>query len=501
MVSWINGAERNTTIETILLIYCLQESDKRRTTMKFQKFKKYIYWGLTAFFVICASICFYYLLFHSSNLWSGVGTILSIAMPILDGFVLAYLLSPLLNHIEVQFLYPVFCTVTHTDQNLSNKTKKRLRKVSILLTMLLVGFLLYCFFSILIPQLINSIQSIILQFPYYIQNLSDWILHVFENNPDLEATANIFLERYSPRLEEWVTSNLLPQINSLLRMVSTGLIGSVIGVAKALWNLLIGFIISIYLLDGKENFAGQGKKIMYSLLSTDTANVFISNIRFIHKTFIGFIGGKIVDSIIIGIICYFGTNLMGTPYPVLISVIIGVTNIIPFFGPYMGAIPSAILILMVNPPQCLYFIIFILILQQFDGNILGPKILGDSTGLSSFWVIFSITFFGGLFGVIGMVIGVPVFAVFYAGIRAVTNRRLEEKSLPVSTYEYLKVLNIEEDGTFTKYQNNPIKQKKKKDEAESRMGFGDSWLLLKRRSRQERSKEDEQLSADDRDAD
>ena len=153
-----------------------------------------------------------------------------------------------------------------------------------------------------------------------------------------------------------------------------------------------------------------------SLFQTETANVFISNIRFIHKTFIGFVSGKIVDSIIIGIICYLGTNLMGTPYAVLISVIIGVTNIIPFFGPYMGAIPSAILILMVNPTQCLYFIIFIFVLQQFDGNILGPKILGDSTGLGSFWVIFSITLFGGLFGIIGMVIGVPVFAVFYAEI-------------------------------------------------------------------------------------
>lgn len=453
--------------------------------MKFHMYKKYIYWGITAFFVICASICFYYLLFHGSNLWDGIGTILNIIMPILDGFVLAYLLSPVLNHIEGKLLYPVFCAATHTKkQDLKTKTTKKIRKFSILITLFLVVFCTYCFFSILIPQLVDSIQNIILQFPYYIQNLNDWILGIFEDNPDLEQTANIFLERYSSRVEEWVTYNLIPHANALLRTVSTGLIGSVIGVARALWNLLIGFIISIYLLDGKETFAGQGKKIMYSVLQKDTANVFISNIRFIHKTFIGFISGKIVDSIIIGIICYFGTNLMGTPYPVLISVIIGVTNIIPFFGPYMGAIPSAILILMVNPPQCLYFIIFILILQQFDGNILGPKILGDSTGLSSFWVIFSITFFGGLFGVIGMVIGVPVFAVFYAGIKAMTNRRLEEKGLPVSTNDYLKVLSIEENGSFTQYDVRPAEQKHngKGVPSESRPGFGDSWLLLKRRN-------------------
>lgn len=465
--------------------------------MKFHLDKKYLYWGITAFLVICASICFYYLLFHGSNLWGGIRTILNIVMPILDGFVLAYLLTPVLNQLERKLLYPVCTAISHTEKGtFGKKTKKKIRKAGILFTLLFVILLLYCFFSILIPQLINSIQNIILQFPYYIENLNNWILSIFDNNPDLEAAVNTLLERYSPQVEHWVTSNLIPQANSLLRIVSSGLIGSVISVAKALWNLLIGFIISIYLLDGKENFAGQGKKIIYSFFDVDTANVFISNIRFIHKTFIGFIGGKIVDSIIIGIICYFGTSLMGTPYPVLVSVIIGVTNVIPFFGPYMGAIPSAILILMVNPPQCLYFIIFILVLQQFDGNILGPKILGNSTGLGSFWVIFSITFFGGLFGIIGMVIGVPVFAVIYAGIKAMTNRKLEEKKLPVSTQDYLKVLSIEENGTLIEYGACPEK-KKKSGEAmpEEQIGLGNSWLLFKRKKKHTDMAEDENTIA------
>lgn len=456
--------------------------------MKFRWDKKYLYWGITAFLVICASICFYYILFHRSNLWSGIQMLLGIIMPVLDGFVLAYILSPVLNHIEKKMLYPVFAAATHTEkENFSVKTKKNLRKAGIFITLIFVVFCLYCFFSILIPQLVNSIQSIILQFPYYIQNLNEWILDVFDNNPDLEEAATVLLNRYSYKLEEWVTSDLIPQANSLLRLVSSGLIGSVIGVAKALWNLLIGFIISIYLLAGKENFAGQGKKIVYSFFSIDTANVFVSNVRFIHRTFTGFISGKIVDSIIIGIICYFGTRLMGTPYPVLISVIIGVTNVIPFFGPYMGAIPSAILILMVDPLQCFYFIIFILVLQQFDGNILGPKILGDSTGLNSFWVIFSITFFGGLLGVIGMVIGVPVFAVIYAGIRAMTNRRLEEKSLPTSTKEYVTVRSIDENGVFMKYEPRPKNKKKESVSSENssgQIGFGDSWILLKRKNKE-----------------
>ena len=183
------------------------------------------------------------------------------------------------------------------------------------------------------------------------------------------------------------------------------------------------------------------------------ANAFIEDIRFVHRTFGGFISGKLLDSLIIGILCFAGTSIMGTPYPVLISVIIGVTNIVPFFGPYLGAIPSAVLILMIDPMQCLYFLIFILILQQFDGNILGPKILGDSTGLSSFWVIFSITLFGGIMGVPGMVIGVPTFAVIYALCRRRINRNLKKKNLPTETDEYKNLGSIKEGSReFVPYQ-------------------------------------------------
>lgn len=467
--------------------------------MKFHWDKKYLHWGITALLVVCGGILFYYLLFHSSSLFDTLKTILNITMPVIDGFIVAYLLSPVLNLIEKKCLFPAYAALSKNKQSPSIRCKRNMRKLSVLLTMLLTFFFLYCFFSILIPQLITSIQSIIQQFPYYLQNLNDWILGIFDNNPDLEATMLSLLNRYSAKVEDWVTSNLIPQANQVLRMVSTGVIGSVIGFAKALWNLLIGFIISIYLLNGKETFAGQGKKIIYSLFHVDTANIFVSNVRFIHRTFIGFIGGKIVDSIIIGIICYFGTLLMGTPYPVLISVIVGVTNVIPFFGPYMGAIPSALLILMVNPPQCLYFIIFILVLQQFDGNILGPKILGDSTGLNSFWVIFAITFFGGLMGVLGMVIGVPVFAVIYAGIRAVTDQKLEERNLPIATSEYVGVRSIGENGAFTQYEPHSSRQKKSSGEAssEEQIGFGDSWLLLKRKKQNKEDINVETLDSSD----
>ena len=187
------------------------------------------------------------------------------------------------------------------------------------------------------------------------------------------------------------------------------------------------------------------------ILAEDVANIIINNFRYTHRTFIGFLSGKILDSIIIGILCFVGTSILQTPYAVLVSVVIGVTNVIPVFGPYLGAIPSIILIFVVDPMHplnCLYFAIFILILQQFDGNVLGPKILGDSTGLAGFWVIFSITLFGGFFGVMGMVVGVPVFAVLYAAIKSFINTILLKKNIPCETDAYIDIAAIKNEKMY-----------------------------------------------------
>ena len=249
-------------------------------------------------------------------------------------------------------------------------------------------------------------------------------------------------------MEQWFT-DILPNTVELIKTVSL----SVINVFGFLWDFVIGFIISIYVLASKEKFAGQAKKISYAIFEQDTANNVIKNFRFTHQTFIGFLGGKIMDSIIIGLLCFIGTTIMGTPYAALVSVIIGVTNIIPFFGPFLGGVPCAFLVFVVDPLHplnCVYFILFVIILQQFDGNILGPKILGNSTGLTGFWVIFSITFFGGLFGVLGMIIGVPIFAVIYAAIRSAINTLLKKKKLPTDGKQYEEVDYVDEEGNFHK---------------------------------------------------
>lgn len=421
--------------------------------MKFRFNKKYLYWGITAFLVVAASILFYYILFHSSKFSHSVQALIRIAMPIIDGFVLAYLITPVLNLIEGKIIKPLY---VKANVPMTVKSKRRMRGLSILTTIMLILILLYEFFSLIIPEVIRSIQSIIFQFPVYINNLTNWALGLLKNNPELEKVVDDLLDQYSVKILEYFNTNLLPNINELIKTLSL----SVIGVFKALWNFIIGFIISIYLLGSKEKFAGQAKKIAYALFDRKTANELVTNFRFIHSTFIGFIGGKVIDSIIIGIICFICTNIIDTPYALLVSVIVGVTNVIPFFGPYIGAIPSTFLVLMVDPKQALYFVILILIIQQFDGNILGPKILGNSTGLSGFWVIFAITIFGGLFGVLGMVVGVPIFAVFYAGVKSIVNRLLVKKDLPTQIQPYMTVGQINEDMVFTEYVP-PVKKRRK----------------------------------------
>lgn len=419
--------------------------------MKIKFDKKYLYWGITGFLSLAGAILFYYILFHRSNFMGGLEKFITIAMPIIDGLVLAYLFTPILNAIENKIMRPLY---KKADIDITPKVRKRMRACSILATLVVVLLVLYELFALILPEVVRSIQSIIFQFPIYVNNLSNWALLLLKDNPELEATVDALINQYSAKILEYVNTNLLPHINEVLKTVSL----SVIGVFKALWNLIIGFIISVYLLGSKEKFAGQAKKIVYALFDREAGNEIVSNFRFVHSTFIGFIGGKIVDSIIIGIICFVCTSVIGTPYSILVSVIIGVTNVIPFFGPWIGGIPSALLVLMVDPKQALYFGILIIFIQQFDGNILGPKILGDSTGLSGFWVIFSITIFGGLFGVLGMIVGVPIFAVFYAGVKSLVNRVLHKKSLPTDLAPYMTVGRIEESMTFTEYVP-PVKKK------------------------------------------
>ena len=257
--------------------------------MKFRWDKKYLYWGITALLVIGASICLFFLMFRGANFKDGVAQIISIAMPIIDGLVLAYLLTPVLNFIEKQALRHVF---KKGRQALTDKQKKYLRMSAIVLTLLFVVLIIYAFSSVVLPQLFKSIQSIVFQFPVYVNNLTAWLQKVLADNPEVESYINDLINTYTPELRSWMNDTLLPQMNAVLKVVSN----YAFNVLKALWNMIIGLIISVYIMGSKEKFIGQAKKAIYSAMDIKRANSFIEDIRFVHRTFGGFISGKLLFS-------------------------------------------------------------------------------------------------------------------------------------------------------------------------------------------------------------
>ena len=414
--------------------------------MKFDIDKKTLGIGIIALSVIILGVSFIYLLFNGSLFFAAFRKIFNVFMPILYGFIMAYLLSSIVNFIEEKCLIPLY---KRFKVNITAKIMSRMRLFSIIIALIFAFLCIYAFLLIVVPEIYKSLQSIVTSFPTYINNLIHFSELVLARYPEIEQYFMSIMNEYSTDVYEWVSS-LLPSMNAFIKSLSQ----SVISFILTLWDLVLGLIVAIYMLASKEKFIGQSKKILFSVFKTERANNILKEIRFIDRTFGGFISGKLLDSLIIGILCFICLTIIGTPYPLLISFIIGVTNIIPFFGPFIGAIPSAFLILMVDPLECLYFLIFILLLQQFDGNYLGPKILGDSTGLSSFWVLFSITIFGGLFGFIGMIIGVPTVAVIYELIRRFMSRQLTKKGYPLDTVPYINVKEITSDSQFVMMDEN-----------------------------------------------
>ena len=400
--------------------------------MKFRWDNRYLHWGVTAFLVIAASMLFYYGIFHMKTLIVGIKTFLGIMAPIIYGVILAYILSPLINLFEQKLIYP---QLEKHNIKLQKKGKRAIRWGCVLFSMFLFWIIIYALLMMVLPQLIRSIMSIIYSFPYYVKVIEKWLNSFVEHGWKLNPEMLDMINQYSVKAQEYLTTDILPQMQDMLKNVSAGIFDILIFMK----NFLIGAIVALYVLADKEKFVAKSKMMVYAILPHKWANMLIRVMRFTDKTFGGFIYGKLLDSAIIGILCYFGMLLLDLPYPILISVIIGMTNVIPFFGPYIGAIPSAILIFLVDPMKGIYFIIYIIILQQVDGNVIGPKILGNTTGLSPFWVIFAILLFGGSFGVIGMLFGVPIFAVLYYIIKRVVEHVLRKRQLPEQTKEYIEL--------------------------------------------------------------
>ncbi|MCR5735834.1 MAG: AI-2E family transporter [Lachnospiraceae bacterium] len=395
--------------------------------------KKYLHTGIMIVVSLCICIVFYHMITNGAKGFISVkDKFISIMLPIIDGFVIAYLMNPVMIFIEESILKPLFKKWKKYQD--TKKMQAVIRGISVFFTMIIFVLIISGLITLIVPQLVNNIESIIMKMPSYLNSMNRWISTSLSSNPDIEE----LFETYSEEVGDFVSTKIIPAINSMISSISSDIISRLYDVLKGTFKFIVGTIISIYLLYRKDIHIAQLKKILYAYMKKEAADDFISNARFVNNTFGGFLSGKILDSIIIGIICFIIMSIMKLPYAVLISFIIGVTNVIPYFGPFIGAIPSGFIILLINPKQCLIFLIMILILQQFDGNVLGPKILGGSTGLSSFWVIFSITLFGGLLGPVGMFIGVPVFAVIYSAYKAYIENRLEKKGMPVATEDYME---------------------------------------------------------------
>lgn len=412
--------------------------------MKNEKYKAYITVGLTAFTVIAASLLTAFVLFHFSTIRIFFESMASILMPFIVGLVITYLLAPLYNFI-----------VRNAEDSFSRwrVTAQRARRLAVALAVLVSILLSLCgiggLVALVVPSFVSSLMGITESMQSYIDQINQWINEFFADNPIMAETFSSLLDTSSDQLVEWVSDTILPSLQGISQGIS-GNVGNLVGalfsgvvvVFKVAKNLILGFIVAAYLLVGKTEMLAHVKQTLYSLLPVQRANRVISHTRYVHQVFGGFIRGKLLDSLIMGILCFVGTSLLRIPYAMLISVIIGITNIIPFFGPFIGAVPCACLVLVNSPVKCVTFVIFVLAIQQFDGNILGPKILGESTGLSAFWVLFAIIVFGGVFGFVGMIIGVPVFAVICTLIEGFITGRLEDKELSSDVDDYVNLKRI-----------------------------------------------------------
>lgn len=453
----------NATIDFIRQEVCSMFHDTEPKDKK-PSIRSYFTVGLTAFLVIAAAVLFFFIIFRMDTISGFFHQLTSALQPIIIGLVIAYLLSPIVGFCESKLTK--LCLSQSKTQQINKRLASLIRYLSIFFALAVACFFIYILGNLIIPELYITILGIIKDMPDHIDSFLNWVNKTMDNNQMIASYVKEGIVRGTTFLETWVETDLLSKVNTWFNYFATGILG-VINVVK---NLLIGIIVSVYVLVEKEHFAAQGKMIIYALFKTRPANIIIETVRQSNKIFGNFIVGKIIDSLIIGVLCFFGLSFLKMPYPLLISVIVGVTNVIPFFGPYVGAIPSAILILFIDPIQCLYFLIFILFLQQLDGNIIGPAILGDSTGLSSFWIIFAILAAGSLFGIMGMVIGVPVFAVIYYMVSTVIEHLLVSKELKSSSTDYERLDRIETNGKGIVYQQLPssYEEAEKKEQAEDK---------------------------------
>lgn len=385
---------------------------------------KYFYIGLTAFLVVAACVLFFFLLYRLPGILSFAGKLIGVIQPVIIGFIIAYLVNPIANSINGG-LMKLSKRFIKYKMELSRKVCKAVSVFGALAVFILILILI---FYMVVPEFIESITSVAKVLPGQLDAFIERVSDEFNRNKDLQ---NIIMSVYEYE-KEWLQTDFTKYVNSMATYFASG-VWSVVNFLK---NFAVGFIFALYILYNKSLLMRQFRKLMFACINNNAVEHILKTGKKANRIFSGFIYGKLLDSFIIGVLCFIGVSVLKIPYTMLVAVTVGVTNVIPVFGPYIGAIPCAALILLTDPLKGLYFIIFIILLQALDGNFIGPKILGNSTGLSAFWVVFAIVLGGGMFGILGMLIGVPAFAVIYYLIRSFVNYRITKKKLPIESEFY-----------------------------------------------------------------
>lgn len=371
----------------------------------------YFYGMLAGFGAISLSVVFFFILYRLQGISSALDAVAEILAPFIYGGVIAYLLRPICNWYEKLL-----------EKWLPVKLKKTANTLAVTLSIITGLLIVYALIIMIAPELYRSIVTIWNSLPDNVDRLITWLSVTFAEHEELIAVLDAGYETIYESLNSWIQNTLVPYATNIVSGVGQGVWKTLI----FLKNILIGLIVAVYLLGSRKRFAKQGVMLVRSMMKPRWADLVLNEIAFVDRMFGGFIDGKIVDSAIIGVLCYIGCMIFRFPNALLISAIVGITNVIPFFGPFIGAIPSILLILIEDPIKAIWFAVFIFALQQLDGNVIGPTILGDRTGLSNFWVLFSIVLFGGIWGLVGMVICVPLFAVIYDVVKKLVYKGLRK---------------------------------------------------------------------------
>lgn len=387
--------------------------------MKIDWNKKYNTIAAYVFIVVCAVILFYLAVSQLGVVLDKINSIVGIFKPFIMGFAIAYILDFILRFYENSVFKLSFF------KKFKMKSK---RGIGLLLTYITAFLIVGLFIQFVLPQLISSLIGLINDVPHYIAKTSTFINDTISKVGIQEHYLVTLNDKFNTFIDYVInfSTNLIPMIGGIFAVI-----------LSSVWNIVLGIIISIYLLIEKEKFFALSKKITYALFPKTIAQRVIKLTHMSNETFGKFLSGKILDSLIIGVLTFIILAVVKMPYTLLISIIIGITNIIPFFGPFIGAIPSVIIVLFVSPVSAFWLVIIIFIIQQIDGNIIGPKILGDSIGISAFWILFAILVAGKFLGLVGMIIGVPLFAVVYSIIKEVIEKRLEKKGMNTDTRDYM----------------------------------------------------------------